>query len=73
MRLILLVGMPAATGLIFFSKPVIASCFGYGAFDVYDIIMTQKSLVALASGIPAFMLIKVLASGFYACQDNRSV
>jgi putative peptidoglycan lipid II flippase len=30
---------------------------------------TQKSLITLASGVPAFMMVKVLASGFYARQD----
>ena len=33
---------------------------------------TQKSLIALASGVPAFMMIKVLASGFYARQDIKT-
>jgi putative peptidoglycan lipid II flippase len=49
--------------------PLIASCFAYGKFNVNDLLQTQKSLITLASGVPAFMMVKVLASGFYARQD----
>ncbi|MFI4963041.1 MAG: lipid II flippase MurJ, partial [Legionellales bacterium] len=48
---------------------LIASCFGYGAFTVTDVLQTQRSLFTLALGVPAFMMVKVLASGFYARQD----
>lgn len=71
-KLILLVGIPASIGLIFFARPIIATCFGYGKFSLIDILMTQQSLVMLASGIPAFMSVKILASGFYACQDIKT-
>lgn len=69
LRLVLLIGIPAGMGLVFFAVPLIASCFGYGKFSAYDLIQTQKSLIALGSGVPAFMLVKVLASGFYAQQN----
>ncbi|KTD79230.1 murein biosynthesis integral membrane protein MurJ [Legionella waltersii] len=69
LRLILLIGIPAGIGLSVFSLPLIASCFAYGKFSAYDAIQTQKSLIMLGSGVPAFMMVKVLASGFYARQD----
>lgn len=69
LRSILLIGIPAGLGLALFAMPLIASCFAYGKFHVYDLLQTQKSLMSLASGVPAFMMIKVLASGFYARQD----
>ncbi|TAL59682.1 MAG: murein biosynthesis integral membrane protein MurJ [Legionella sp.] len=69
LRLILLIGIPAGLGLCFFAMPLIASCFAYGKFNVNDVLQTQKSLITLASGVPAFMMVKVLASGFYARQD----
>ncbi|KTD23549.1 murein biosynthesis integral membrane protein MurJ [Legionella israelensis] len=72
LRLLLLLGLPAALGLAFFSMPLIASCFAYGKFSAYDLLMTQKSLITLALGVPAFMMVKVLASGFYACQDIKT-
>ncbi len=72
LRLLLLIGLPAGLGLAVFAMPMIASCFAYGQFTVNDLLMTQKSLIALASGVPAFMMVKVLASGFYARQDIKT-
>ncbi len=72
MRMILLVGFPAGIGLAVFAMPLVASCFGYGAFTAADILATQKSLVTLSLGVPAFMLVKVLASGFYSKQNIRT-
>ena len=72
MRMILLIGLPAGVGLAVFAMPLVASCFGYGAFNVHDILATQKSLVTLSLGVPAFMLVKVLASGFYSKQNIRT-
>ncbi|MFZ4077390.1 MAG: murein biosynthesis integral membrane protein MurJ [Legionellaceae bacterium] len=72
LRLLLLIGIPAALGLMFFSMPLIASCFAYGKFNAIDVVQTQKSLITLALGVPAFMMVKVLASGFYARQDIKT-
>ncbi|MCW0217520.1 MAG: murein biosynthesis integral membrane protein MurJ, partial [Prosthecobacter sp.] len=69
---LLLIGVPAAVGLAVFSMPIIACCFSYGKFNVTDLLQTQKSLIALASGVPAFMMVKVLASSFYARQDIKT-
>ncbi len=69
LRSILLIGIPAGVGLGLFAMPLIASCFAYGKFTVLDTLQTQKSLFTMALGIPAFMMVKVLASGFYAQQD----
>lgn len=71
-RLLLLVGIPAGLGLALFSMPLIASSFTYGEFSATDLLQTQKSLICLALGVPAFMMVKVLASGFYARQDIRT-
>lgn len=72
LRLLLLIGVPAAIGLSVFSMPMIVSCFAYGKFEVLDVLQTQKSLIALSLGVPAFMMVKVLASGFYARQDIKT-
>ncbi|RUR19979.1 murein biosynthesis integral membrane protein MurJ [Legionella sp. km535] len=72
LRSILLIGIPAGLGLALFAMPLIASCFAYGKFNVHDLIQTQKSLITLAMGVPAFMMVKVLASGFYAQQDIKT-
>ncbi|CEG60295.1 Virulence factor mviN [Legionella micdadei] len=72
LRSLMLIGIPSGLGLALFSMPLIASCFTYGKFSANDLIQTQKSLIALASGVPAFMMVKVLASGFYARQDIKT-
>lgn len=72
LRLLLLIGLPSALALSYFSLPLIASCFGYGKFTEFDLLMTQKSLRMLALGVPAFMMVKVLASGFYAGQNIKT-
>lgn len=72
LRSILLIAIPSSLGLIIFSMPLIASCFAYGKFNLNDLLQTQKSLIALSSGVPAFMMVKVLASGFYARQDIKT-
>jgi putative peptidoglycan lipid II flippase len=72
LRLLLLIGLPSALGLVIFAMPLIASCFAYGHFTVFDLIQTQKSLITLGLGVPAFMMVKVLASGFYARQNIKT-
>ena len=71
-RLLLLIGIPSGLGLAFFAMPLIASCFAYGHFTAFDLAQTQKSLITLGLGVPAFMLVKVLASGFYAQQNIKT-
>ncbi len=72
LRSILLIGIPSALGLTLFSMPLIAGCFAYGKFHLADALQTQKSLITLGVGVPAFMMVKVLASGFYAQQDIKT-
>ena len=72
LRLLLIIGVPSALGLMLFSIPLIATSFGYGHFTANDILQTQKSLITLGLGIPAFMMVKVLASSFYARKDIKT-
>ena len=69
LRLLLLIGIPAGLGLALYAMPLIASCFSYGKFSINDVVQTQKSLMTLGLGVPAFMMVKILASGFYARHD----
>jgi putative peptidoglycan lipid II flippase len=72
LRLLLLIGLPSGLGLAFFSMPLIATSFAYGHFIASDVLQTQKSLITLSLGVPAFMMVKVLASGFYARQNIKT-
>lgn len=68
-RSVLLVGVPASVALLILAEPILISLFHYGALSEGDIAMSALSLRAYSLGLCAFMLIKVLAPGFYARQD----
>ena len=68
----LLLAVPAAVALIVIAGPVIAVLFERGAFGVTESDATAGALVAYAAGLPAFVLIKVLAPGYFARQDTRT-
>jgi putative peptidoglycan lipid II flippase len=72
LRCVLLVGLPAAVVLAVLSGPLLSTLLQYGQFDGHAVIKARQSLSAFAIGIAPFMLIKVLAAGFYAKQDMRT-
>lgn len=73
LRAVLLIGLPAAVVLAFLAGPMLSTLFQYGAkFDAMTVYMTRQSLVAFAVGIAPFMLVKILAAGFYAKQEMRT-
>ncbi len=71
LRVAVLLGLPAAVGLAVLAAPVISTLFQSEAFTGDDVLMARRSLVAYALGLPAFILIKVLAPAWYAHQDTR--
>ena len=72
LRWVWLLGVPAAAGLFLLAAPILITLFHYGEFGAGDVAMAGLSLMAYALGLPAFILIKVLAPGFYARQDTRT-
>lgn len=72
LKVVLVLAVPAAMGLVVLAKPILLTLFKHGRFQMYDVLMAAKSLSAYALGLPAFMLVKVLSSGFYARQDTQS-
>jgi len=72
LRMVLLIGIPAAVVLATLSLPLLSTLFHYGRFDDYAVTMARKSLSMFAIGIAPCMLIKVLAAGFYAKQNLRT-
>lgn len=69
---VLAIGIPSFLALYLLGEPILITLFHYGQFTIQDVHMTEKSLQAFAFGIPAFMLIKVLASAYYAQQDFKT-
>jgi putative peptidoglycan lipid II flippase len=71
-RWVLLIGLPAAAGLIVLASPALSTLFQYDDFRQHDVDMASLALIAYGTGLPAFMLVKVLAPAFYARQDTRT-
>jgi putative peptidoglycan lipid II flippase len=71
-RLALLVGVPAALGLLLLAEPLTSVVYQGGKFGAHDTRMAAISLSAMSLGIPAFMLSKVLSPAFYARQDTKT-
>jgi putative peptidoglycan lipid II flippase len=72
LKLTLLIGVPAMAGLIGLSVPILATLFEYDAFTAGDTQMVSMAMVAYALGLPAFLLIKIFAPGFYSRQDTTT-
>lgn len=71
-RMIFLIALPAAMALVLLATPLMATIFYHGETTAYDIGKMSLSLQAYAAGLLGFMLIKVLAPGFYARQDTKT-
>lgn len=72
LRLVLIVGIPSAIGLIALSEPLMLTLFQHGSFGTTDAYKGSLSLMAYSIGLTFFMLIKILASGFYSRQDMKT-
>ncbi len=72
LRISLMVAVPAMLGLVVLAGPVLMSLIQYRAFSYEDSQMARLSLMAYALGLPGFILIKVLAPGFYSRQDTKT-
>lgn len=70
--LVFLISLPAAVGLTIMATPLLTTLFQYAEFTTNDVVMASKSLAAYAIGLPGFILIKVLASGFFSRQDTAT-
>jgi putative peptidoglycan lipid II flippase len=71
-ELALLLTLPAAAALIVLAQPILAVLFQRGAFGPVDTAATAAALAAYAAGLPAFVLVKVLAPGFFARRDTAT-
>ena len=63
--------IPAAIALLIASEEIISSLFGYGSFDELSIKNSAKALFYFAIGLPAFSLIKVFSTFFFARHNTK--
>lgn len=71
-ELALLLTLPAAAALVILAQPILAVLFQRGAFGPAETEATAAALAAYAAGLPAFVLVKVLAPGFFARHDTAT-
>jgi putative peptidoglycan lipid II flippase len=72
LELALLLTLPAAMALAVLAQPILAVLFQRGAFGPADTAATAAALTAYAAGLPAFVLVKVLAPAFFARHDTAT-
>ena len=72
LELSLFLSIPAAIALLIASEEIISSLFGYGSFDEESAKNSGKALFYFAIGLPAFSLIKVFSTFFFARHNTKT-
>ena len=72
LRAVLFITMPAAAGLALLAPLMISVLFERGAFGAHDVEMSSRALMAYAVGLTGFIMVKVLAPGYFAKEDVRT-
>jgi putative peptidoglycan lipid II flippase len=71
LELSLFLSIPAAVALLVASEQIVSALFGYGSFDKEGVRNSAKALFFFSLGLPAFSLIKVLSSFFFARHNTK--
>ncbi|CAN5459239.1 MAG: murein biosynthesis integral membrane protein MurJ [Acidobacteriota bacterium] len=71
-KLVFLLAIPSACGLIVLGEPIISLIYERGEFDRFDTNMTAWALTAYAVGLAGYAAIKVLSPSFYALDDAKT-
>jgi putative peptidoglycan lipid II flippase len=71
-ELSMLLALPATLALAVAAGPIIGALFEGGRFDAEDARITGNVLAILVTGLPGYVLVKVLTPGFYARKDVRT-
>src|SRR3990170_1572318 len=71
-ELAMLLTLPAAVALAVSAGPIVAALFQGGKFTADDAATTGLVLSIIVSGLPAYVMIKVLTPGFYARKDMKT-
>ncbi len=70
-KLAVMVSLPAMVGLLLLAKPILVTVI-YNPSAWHDVEMASLSLMTYSIGLPAFILVKILAPGFYSRQDTKT-
>src|SRR5210317_1144311 len=72
LELSLFLSLPATIALVIGSEQIISALFGYGSFNENSVNNSSLALYYVALGLPAFALIKVFSSFFFANNDTKT-
>ena len=64
--------LPATAALFVGSNEIISALFGYGSFSEQAVINSSKALYYFGLGLPAFALIKVFSTFFFANNNTKT-
>ena len=71
LELSLFLSIPASIALLIASEEIVSALFGYGSFDERAVTNSSNALFYFALGLPAFSLIKVFSSFFFARHNTK--
>lgn len=68
----LFLSAPAAVAFMIIGAPILTVLFQRNAFTPTDVQVTQTILFAFATGLPAFILLKIFSAAFFAFSDTKT-
>jgi putative peptidoglycan lipid II flippase len=72
LELSMFLSIPASVALLIGSEEIISALFGYGSFNEVAVSNSAKALYYFGFGLPAFALIKVFSTFFFANNDTKT-
>ena len=72
LELSMFLSIPASVALVIGSEQIISALFGYGSFTEVSVLNSSKALYYFGLGLPAFALIKVFSTFFFANHDTKT-
>jgi putative peptidoglycan lipid II flippase len=72
LELSMFLSLPASVALVIGSEEIISALFGYGSFTESAVSNSAKALYYFSLGLPAFALIKVFSTFFFANQNTKT-
>jgi putative peptidoglycan lipid II flippase len=71
LELSLFLSIPAMIALFIASEQIVSALFGYGSFEESSVKNSAKALFYFGLGLPAFALIKIFSSFFFARHNTK--
>ena len=72
LELSLFLSLPASVALLIGYEEIVSALFGYGSFDKDAVLNSGMALYYFALGLPAFSLIKIFSTFFFANHNTKT-